>query len=89
MTIEKSENINEAKLINPDWLACCKNIFITGTKEPADKTSITEKIMQCLITKNRFSLLMRFSIFSQSPMGNFIVVFGIFFMFTQRPEGAA
>lgn len=53
---EKSENIKEEKLRNPDWLKSDKSIFIDGTNPNRDPISIVEKIIILLKTKRRSSL---------------------------------
>jgi len=56
VTVEKSENISEEKLKNPDCFKSEKSILNAGKKAIKDKTIVVEKIIRCLKTKNRSSL---------------------------------
>ena len=53
---EKSENIKEKKLRNPDWLKSDKSIFKDGTNPNIDAANVMEKIIILLKTKMRSSL---------------------------------
>ena len=55
-TDEKSENIKEEKLKNPDWLESDKNIFKDGTKAKTDPVKVIENKITRLKIKIRSSL---------------------------------
>jgi hypothetical protein len=69
VTTEKSENISEEKFRNPDLEKSDKSIFNTGTKAIIDTNKVVEKITMRRAIKNRSSLRMRFSIFSNKSLG--------------------
>ena len=55
-TEEKSENIKEKKLTNPDWLKSYNIILSDGTKLNNDDAKVIEKIIILRKTKKRSSL---------------------------------
>lgn len=55
-TEEKSENIKEKKLINPDWLISDESILKDGISATKDPASVIEKIIILFKTKIRCSL---------------------------------
>lgn len=72
VTAEKSENNREKKFKNPDFEKSDKSILNAGIKEAEEATkTIDNKIIRLKI-KRRFSLWIRFNIFSNKPVGGSI-----------------